>query len=299
MATYTGTPGSDVGTLFDQNAEDQVDDDYFGLGGNDSFGIGRGSDTAYGGAGADIFVLLPETLDTPIGPTEIYGGTGEDRLQLFGIWYPTTTIRLVAGDRIVSPTLRYESIEEFSFTGGDAAETVFGSTGDDFIAGNGGTDNLQGGVGNDDLTVGAGRDTLNGGRENDLLKGAAIFEPVTKDVFVFNSALSTYRTVRNTQVLVEENVDLIQGYDSLDRIYLDNSIFKGLAAGALKADAYHRSANGQAGDAQDRIIVNTRSGEISYDRDGTGKKYDAIEFAQCVSFVSQPVVAGISDFLVI
>jgi Ca2+-binding RTX toxin-like protein len=299
MANYTGTTGDDVLQLIDQNADDQVDDSYFGYGGKDSFLIGRGSDTAFGGSGADTFVLNPETLDTPIGPTEIYGGNGEDRLQLFSIWYPTTTIRLVAGDRIVSPTLRYASIEEFNFTGSNAAEKVFASTGDDLIAGNGGRDSLVGGVGNDDLNGGAGRDTLNGGRENDLLKGDAVFEPAAPDVFVFNAALSTFKTVRGVDILVTENVDLIQGYDALDRIHIDNAIFKGLRGGALNADAYHRSANGQAGDAQDRIIVNTRSGEISFDRDGTGKRYDAIVFAQCVSFVSQPVVAGLSDFLVI
>jgi Ca2+-binding RTX toxin-like protein len=53
--------------------------------GCDTFVIGRGSDTAFGGAGDDTLILDPDWLDAPIGPTAIFGGHGEDRPQLFSI----------------------------------------------------------------------------------------------------------------------------------------------------------------------------------------------------------------------
>lgn len=300
MGTYTGTTLDDFLQLIDLNADDQVNDSYYGYGGRDTFVIGRGSDMAFGGSGDDTFILDPDSLDTPIGPTGIFGGQGVDRLQLFSIWFDTATIRLTTGSQIVSPTLSYTSIEEFSFTGGDRAERIFGSRGDDLIQGWGGNDRLRGGGGNDDLDGGLGRDTLTGGAGDDQMKGDSVSDGrISADVFVFDTALSTFKTVGGVQIVDVENVDLIVGFDRLDKIELDHAIFTGLATGRLDADAYYRSANGQAGDAQDRIIVNTTTGQIAIDQDGTGTRFDAIVFAQCISFLFQPVLAGLSDFEVI
>lgn len=58
------------------------------------------------------------------------------------------------------------------FIGGNGADTISGSTGDDFIEGGGGADSILGGTGNDTLFGDGGNDTLIGGTGDDTLDGA-------------------------------------------------------------------------------------------------------------------------------
>jgi Ca2+-binding RTX toxin-like protein len=63
-----------------------------------------------------------------------------------------------------------------------------------------------------------------------------------------------------------------------DKIHLSSKTFDRRAKGVLSQKAFHVGA--KAHDRSDRIIFNDETGALSYDADGSGKKYAAIKFAQ-------------------
>jgi Ca2+-binding RTX toxin-like protein len=79
-----------------------------------------------------------------------------------------------------------------------------------------------------------------------------------------------------------------------DLIRLDRTIFDELALGELAAGAF-RAGNGQAGDAGDRILYDTDSGDLYYDADGSGTGAAAIHFA---TLAGAPVISH-TDFFVV
>jgi serralysin len=112
-------------------------------------------------------------------------------------------------------------------------------------------DRLDGGSGNDTVSGGNGNDLLVGGVGNDTLSGGG-----GQDTFLFDSALSA-------------NVDTVADFDApSDTIQLDRSIFTAITAlGSLSSAAFFVGA--AAHDADDRIIYNSATGNLLYDRDGT------------------------------
>ena len=111
---------------------------------------------------------------------------------------------------------------------------------------------LTGGAGNDVLSAGAGYDTLNGGAGADTMTGGA-----GADSFFFTAALGA------------SNIDTITDFTAVDdTIYLQHTIFAGLAVGALAAGAYNTGA--AATQSDDRIIYNSANGFLIYDADGVG-----------------------------
>jgi serralysin len=89
------------------------------------------------------------------------------------------------------------------------------------------------------------------------------------------------------------NADLILDFVSgTDKIALDDAVFAGLVPGALPASAF--VVGSAAGDADDRIIYNSATGQLFFDADGNGAGA-ALLFA---TLNGHPVVAA-SDFTVI
>jgi Ca2+-binding RTX toxin-like protein len=297
MAIYTGSPRED--NLIDRSPNAPINDTFFGYGGNDGILTGRGRDIVYAGAGDDQIIISPDILAVDSGLHSIFGGTGTDRLQVADDWFAPGVVRLTAGNGTFGPKLTYNSVEQFNYNGSTGADTVVGSTGADGLAGEAGRDSLTGGAGNDTIAGGVGRDTLIGNTGQDLLIGDDPSGAPARDVFVFRTPLGTTTAGTFPGVFDSVHRDLIQGFDTLDRIYLDNAAFIGLPTGALDPEAWRASATGLATESDDRIIVNTLSGEIAWDRDGSGTRYDPVVFVQVLSIVSQPVVVTASDFLVI
>lgn len=100
-------------------------------------------------------------------------------------------------------------------------------------------------IGND------GANILNGAGGNDVFSGRG-----GGDVFLFDQ-------------LGEENADRVLDFtQGVDRIGLDDSVFVGLAPGALSLDAFRNGRFAQ--DASDRIIYDSASGNLWFDADGTG-----------------------------
>lgn len=122
-------------------------------------------------------------------------------------------------------------------------------------------DQIFGGNHANRLSGGAGNDLINGGLGNDVLIGGA-----GNDTFFFNSALGP------------ANIDTISDFVVVnDTIRLENAVFTALTAtGTLAAAAFHIGT--AAADASDRVIYNTSTGALSYDKDGAGGTA-AVQFA--------------------
>jgi Ca2+-binding RTX toxin-like protein len=121
--------------------------------------------------------------------------------------------------------------------------------------------NAAGNAVNNLIVGNAGANVLNGGFGNDILRGLG-----GADTFFFSTALNAVH-----------NVDTIDDFSvPADTIRLENSIFTGLSAGVLAANAFHVGA--AAADALDRIVYNSATGALSFDADGTGAGA-AIQFA--------------------
>ncbi|HEV2818795.1 MAG TPA: calcium-binding protein [Allosphingosinicella sp.] len=97
-----------------------------------------------------------------------------------------------------------------------------------------------------------GANVLNGGSGNDFLIGFG-----GADTFAFTTALGAGN--------VDQIVDFVSG---ADRIALDDAVFAGLGPGALPAGAF--ATGSAAGDADDRIVYNSATGQLFFDADGNG-----------------------------
>ena len=75
------------------------------------------------------------------------------------------------------------------------------------------------------------------------------------------------------------NIDKILDFEvGVDQIVLDQSVFVGLAAGALSSAQVFGAADGLATDAQHRIVYDTTTGVLHFDPDGNGAEV-SIQFA--------------------
>ena len=213
----------------------------------DTLDGGAGNDTLYGLGGDDH-------LNGRGGNDRVDGGTGLD--TLFGDIGNDTFI-VAAGDKVfeylnegvdkvistVSWTLG-ANLENLSFAG-IAAVNGTGNSLNNVIVGNAEINTLSGSSGNDTLNGMAGSDTLFGG--------------IHRDVFLFNTGLGS------------SNVDRIEDFSVVDdTIRLENAIFTGLAVGTLSSTAFVRNTTGNAADTSDRIIYESDTGALYFDRDGTG-----------------------------
>ncbi|MCE6961784.1 M10 family metallopeptidase C-terminal domain-containing protein [Cereibacter sphaeroides] len=131
--------------------------------------------------------------------------------------------------------------------------------------------NVYGAVGNLSIAMGTTIEVARGGSGNDRIIGNSAANGIRggagADVFVFTSALGN------------GNVDRIVDFRVVDdTIRLENHIFSGLSEGWLSSRAFARNATGRAADSSDRIIYETDTGNLLYDRDGLGGSA-AVRFA--------------------
>ncbi|MEF8708823.1 MAG: M10 family metallopeptidase C-terminal domain-containing protein [Candidatus Accumulibacter propinquus] len=142
------------GTAAGENyAGNDLNNQAFALGGNDTLGGGLGRDTLYGGTGNDA-------LNGDAGNDELYGGEGSDTLN--------------GGDD--SDTLYAEGQNTPTSWATDAPgslNVLNGGAGNDVLYGGAGNDQLNGDADDDQLHGGDGNDTLNGGDGTDGLYGDA------------------------------------------------------------------------------------------------------------------------------
>lgn len=203
-------------------------------------------------------------LDGSTGADTLMGGAGDDLYIVDD-----------AGDRVieasgagldtvnasVSFSLAGQHVENLNLVGRAAIDGT-GNGLANRIVGRDGANVIDGMLGADRLTGGAGADT-----------------------FVFSTALAP------------ENVDVITDFShAADTIQLSRTVFAGLGA-RFGADQFWSGAGVTAAhDGSDRIIYDTTSGALLFDRDGTGTTYAAVRFA---TLTGGPDDVDATDFRVV
>ncbi|MFC3691783.1 calcium-binding protein [Chenggangzhangella methanolivorans] len=283
------------------------DDSFIGGGGDDVIKGGRGADTVIhnittdgadqiqldrGGDEVVVNATTPTEVRLTFTSTEVGNGSGFDSgtmpNQDGGL-----AVRMQAedgADGLTGPITRVDD-EGITFTAGtgvtfDVRDLVsgvargnefevvkLGTDGDNtmffddpsratYINAGAGNDKVVGGNADDFLVGGVGDDTLNGGSGADSMIGGA-----GADVFAFSSPLGG------------GNVDAILDFAVADdTIELDAGVFRKIGEGGLDADAF--TIGTAATDGDHRIIYDAATGSLFYDRDGSGDKFEAVEFAK-------------------
>lgn len=226
------------------------------LAGNDRVFGSSLDDTLRSGAGRDVVRL-------GAGNDILYAGTGAD--TAFG----EAGNDMLNGD--AGADLLYGGADNDTLLGGSEADRLLGQSGRDALLGEAGGDRLEGGSGNDTLIGGEDDDRLLGGTGDDYLTGDA-----GADLLVGGAGADTLiGGVGADRFILDQppggaNVDILAGFEvDLDLIFLSRADFAGLGPiGALAAARFHIGAG--AADASDRIIYDSGTGFLWYDRDGTG-----------------------------
>jgi Ca2+-binding RTX toxin-like protein len=214
---------------------------------------------------------LANEISGNAGANHIDGGAGADVMSGGG------------GDDIYFVDNSADQVVE---TAGAGYDTVFASVNYTLSSGTdrlvaydpGATDPLHfsgNGLGNE-ISGNAGANVIDGGAGADILSGLG-----GSDGFMFSTALGG------------GNVDGILDFQvGTDRIYLDHTVFGGLATGELAAGAFQTGA--VATETDDRVVYDSATGALYFDADGSGAG-TAIQFAQ----LSDGLHLAASDFAVI
>jgi len=289
--------------------------------GNNQLNGGAGADVMAGGLGNDVY-LVDDVGDQV---TEA-AGAGTDTVR--------SSITYTLGANVENLVLTGSA--NIDGTGNSAANTLTGNAGDNVLNGGSGADTMAGGAGDDTYYVQSSGDrviednvvgvdtviaaltfslagqyiekltligaanidatgnglanTLTGNSGSNQLNGGAGADTMTggggADYFLFGSALGG------------GNIDQITDFSHADdTVRLDASVFTGLSVGALAAGAFYKAAGAVAAhSASDRIIYNTTTGALFFDRDGTGGTYAAVQFA---TLTTHPANVDNTDFVIV
>jgi len=157
----------------------------------------------------------------------------------------------IFGEDMIEYTLRLAD----TITGSAHNDVGHGGYGDDVLNLGTGDDTGIGAQHDDTLNGAAGNDSLYGKGDNDILQGGE-----GADRFVFDTALNA-----------ATNTDAIADFSSgTDKLVLSKSVFTAasLLVGTLKPGQFVAGDGAVALDANDRIIVDTATGNIYYDSNG-------------------------------
>jgi Ca2+-binding RTX toxin-like protein len=212
---------------------------------------GAGADTLRGGAGNDTLIGGSST-DT------LYGGSGSDTASYLG-----STIGLVVN--LAKPKLNngeargdvFKSVE--NIIGSNFRDSLTGNSKKNQLYGEGGKDTLNGGAGNDKLYGGAKADTLDGSSGNDFLVGGK-----GKDRLSGGSGADKF-----VYLATNEGNDRIANFESIDFFVFKGTEFGNLPVGTLAKSAFWANSTGRAHDRSDRFILETDTGKLYYDSNGS------------------------------
>ena len=152
-----------------------------GFGGNDSFDLGAGNDTVFGGSGFDT--LIVEDRFASARATLVTSGTinlttqdGRDSLSSVELLQFEDRLAAISTGTSFNNTLtgnQFSATRNDLLVGGGGNDQLLGRSGSDALFGESGNDRLLGQRGADFLDGGSGNDTLNGGSLSDTLFGGS------------------------------------------------------------------------------------------------------------------------------
>ncbi|MEO7223258.1 MAG: calcium-binding protein [Devosia sp.] len=219
-------------------------------------------------AGAFTYTIDPTSGDVVAvaGTVETLADWREDDEEFHWGWY-ATGLNLSINDVMAASS--GTGLEALLFAGDDNIEgaryddSLRGLGGADHLSGFGGKDTLIGGEGNDWLAGGEGADQLFGGLGNDWLDGGTGKDRLTGDggldVFIFNLAPRA------------ADADTITDFThGEDKIRLLGSKFEAIGAKLERAEFYAKAGATSAHDSSDRIVYDTSTGRLYFDKDGKG-----------------------------
>lgn len=144
---------------------------FWGGAGADLITPGLGDDTVWGEAGDDTFAEGAATSGADV----FNGGSGTDLVDYSSrVAALTVTMDGVAADDGLSGEMDNVKSDVESLSGGSAADTITGGTGDNTIDGNAAADTITGGDGNDVILGGLAADVLAGGNGDDTFDEEAV-----------------------------------------------------------------------------------------------------------------------------
>jgi Ca2+-binding RTX toxin-like protein/predicted nucleic acid-binding protein len=241
FAPILGAQGNDkiAGTIYN--------DTFDGLGGDDLLTGGDGLDTFLVTSGTDSIVDFNQVTAASKGSEILKVSAGAAATVTLKASWVATSDSFNLGTTNLNTSGQNVDLSLITLGGGwNISITGLPTT----IKGSRFADVLTGGTGKDTLTGGAGDDRLVGGKGSDVLAGG-----VGSDVFRFGGDTSTDRIL-----------DFVSG---VDRIELDNSLFKALAIGVLSADQFLLGS--KALTSTQRVMYDQPKGALYYDADGSGK----------------------------
>ncbi|MGA0532412.1 beta strand repeat-containing protein [Hansschlegelia sp. KR7-227] len=223
----------------------------FSLGGQNLEDLTLMGTSAINGVGNSLDNVLvgnaaSNVLSGRVGADTMDGGAGND---VFVVDDAGDVVMEAAGGGIDL----VRSLVDFSGTGANIEKIALIGTDDVDAAGNSLANRIIGNSGDNAINGRLGADVLTGGA------GA--------DTFVFSSPLG------------RPNIDRVTDFgNGDDGFLLDRAAFAGLDLGSLDEDAF--TVGRAASDAEDRIVYNSQSGALIFDRDGSGSRFDGVKFAQ-------------------
>jgi Ca2+-binding RTX toxin-like protein len=300
-AASNGTGNFNDNTLTGNDADNRL----VGRGGNDTLIGGAGEDTLIGGRGSDTYYRIDADDILVEGA---FQGTDTVVIDNSAADLDLVSYTLAANFE----NLEFVRTTGITAIGNSAANVITTGSGNDTLNGTTGTDTLNGGAGNDTYITNGG-DTLSDSSGTDTVQSsvsftlAAAFENLvlTGTAVTGTGNAGINRITGNaganslngllgvdtltggggadnflfTTTLSPNNIDKITDFNPVaDTIRIDNAVFTGLTAGALAATAFVQNTTGKAADASDRIIYETDTGALWFDRDGTGAA-TAVQFA--------------------
>lgn len=255
--------------------------------------VGEADINGTGNAGGNLIVGNDgdNRLDGGAGADLLSGGKGDDTYVVDNVLDAVGESAGNGVDTVLSSvtfTLP-DQVENLTLTG-VAAVNGTGNNQNNNLVGNAGANTLSGGLGTDALVGGAGNDSLSGGGDNDTLSGGLGSDTLTGgdggDRFVFDAILSA-----------TTNVDLVSDFDlGVDELQLSKSVFSALGTANTDLDALQFRAGAgftSGATAAHRIIYDTDSGSLFYDRDGSGPAA-SVKFA----VLDNAPAIGVSDIFV-
>ncbi|MCG7392164.1 calcium-binding protein [Microvirga sp. ACRRW] len=224
-----------------------------------------GANTLTGNAGND-------TLDGAGGADRMVGGTGND------VYYVNHK-----SDKVVETSSKHGTdtvYSKVSYTLGSYLEKLIGEGSSAItLSGNASSNTITGNLAKNTIKGQGGNDVIDGGLGNDVLYGGT-----GKDAFVFSTTLNK-----------SKNVDTIKDFSVRDdTIRLENAIFTKLTKTGKLNKSFFKIGD-KAKDKNDYLVYNNKTGALSYDADGSGKKYGLIKIAQ----LEKGLKMTYADFLVI